>query len=133
MVVATYGDFPWIATVYYTFDNDLNLYFLSDPATLHCKQIGENNKVAVAIAESPQDINKPKRGLQVSGVAEQLTTVEKVTQALKLWKQYLHVRDPKLTYKAVKKSMYKITPKRIKLFDQDLFQVADGEEPVMEL
>lgn len=133
MVVATSGDFPWIATVYYTFDDDLNLYFLSSPTTLHCKQIARNNKVAVAIAVSPQDINKPKRGLQISGIAEQLSEIDKVTQALKLWKQYLHVRDPKLTAKAVKNKMYKITPKRIKLFDQDLFQVPDGEEPIMEL
>ncbi len=133
MVVATYGDFPWIATVFYTFDDDLNLYFLSSPTTLHCQQIVENNKVAVAIAESPQDINKPKRGLQISGIAEQLSEIEKVAQALKLWKQYLHVRDPKLTAKAVKNKMYKITPKCIKLFDQDLFQVPDGEEPIMEL
>lgn len=133
MVLATSGKFPWIATVYYSFDEDLNLYFLSDPSTLHCKQIAKNNKVAVAIAESPQDINKPKKGLQISGVAQQLSEIEKITQALKLWKQYLHVRDPKLTAKAVKNKMYKISPKRIKLFDQDLFQGADGEEPILEL
>lgn len=133
MCVATSGSFPWIATVFYTFDDNLHLYFLSDPSTLHCKQIAQNNKVAVAIANSSQNINKPKRGLQIYGIAEQLSSVEKVTQALKMWKQYLHVRDPKLTYKAVKNSMYRIAPKRIKLFDQELFKADDGEEPVMEL
>lgn len=133
MSLATFGSFPWIATVYYTFDNDLNIYFLSDPSTLHCKQIAKNNKVAVAIANSSQNINRPKRGLQISGTATQLSGTEKVTQALKMWKQYLHVRDPKLSYKAVKNSMYRITPKRIKLFDQELFKVDDGKEPVMEL
>ena len=133
MCVATFGSFPWIATVYYAYDNNLNLYFLSDPTTLHCQQIAQNQQVAVAIAESPQDANNLKRGLQISGVAVRLSQREKVVQALKLWKQYLHVRDPKLTYKAVKNSMYQITPKRIKLFDQALFTVADGKEPVMEL
>lgn len=34
MVVATYAKFPWIATVYYAFDNDLNIYFLSSPRLL---------------------------------------------------------------------------------------------------
>lgn len=133
MCLATSGTFPWIATVYYAYDADLNLYFLSDPTTLHCRQIAENSQVAVAIVESPQDINKPKKGLQISGVAKQLSSVEKVTEVLKMWKQYLHVRDPKLSYKAVKNSMYQIVPKRIKLFDQELFQVADGKEPIMEL
>ncbi len=133
MSLATSGDFPWIATVYYTYDDDLHLYFLSDPSTLHSQQIAVNNKVAIAIADSNQDINNSKRGLQISGIAEQLSDMEKVSQALKLWKQYLHVHDPSLGYKAVKNSMYKITPKRIKLFDQDVFRVADGKEPVLEL
>ena len=133
MCLATFGSFPWIATVYYTFDDNLHLYFMSDQSTLHCQQIAQNSKVAIAIANSNQNINKPKRGLQISGIAEQLSSVEKVTQALKMWKQYLHVRDPGLTYKAVKNSMYRITPKRIKLFDQELFKKEDGKEPVMEL
>ena len=132
MSVATYGDFPWIATVYYTFDNDLNIYFLSDPSTLHAKQIIKNPKVAVSIADSSQDINKPKRGLQVSGIAEQISGIEKVKYALQLWKTNLGVVDPGLTYKAVIGSMFRITPKRIKLFDQELFKVEDGKEPVLE-
>lgn len=33
MVLATYGEHPWIATLYYSFDNDLNIYFLSSPET----------------------------------------------------------------------------------------------------
>ncbi len=35
MSIATYGDFPWIANVYYGHDPELNLYFLSK----HCKAI----------------------------------------------------------------------------------------------
>ncbi len=133
MTVATYGDIPWIASVYYTFDKDLNIYFLSSETTLHCQQIAKNPKVAVAIADSHQNINKPKRGLQMYGVASQISGISKVKFALQLWKSNLGVVDPKLTYKAVMKSMYKITPKRIKLFDQELFKVKDGEEPVLEL
>lgn len=131
--MATNGEFPWIATVYYTFDSELNLYFLSDPTTLHAKQILHNPKVAVAIADSNQDIKKPKRGLQLWGKVEQIKGIEKVKFALQMWKTNLGVIDPKLTIKAVTGSMFKITPKRIKLFDQDLFKVADGKEPVLEI
>ena len=133
MAVATFGNFPWIASVYYTFDNDLNLYFLSAPSTLHCQQIVKNEKVAVAIAESRQDINKPKRGLQISGVAQRISGLAKIKYALDLWKKGLGVIDPEITYKAVTGSMYKVTPQRIKLFDQELFKVPDGKEPVLEL
>lgn len=133
MTLATYGDFPWIASVYYTFDSDLNIFFLSDPSTLHAKQISQNPKVSAAIANSQQSINKPKRGLQLYGIAEQISGIAKVQHALKLWKTNLGVVNPKLTIKAVKGSMFKITPKRVKLFDQNLFKVEDGKEPVLEL
>lgn len=133
MSIATYGDYPWIATVYYTFDEDLNIYFLSAPRTLHVRQILKNSKVAVSVADSNQDINKPKRGLQVSGIAKQISGTEKVKYALRLWKANLGVVGPELTYKAVIGSMFKITPKRIKLFDQELFKTKDGEEPTLVL
>lgn len=138
MSVATFGDFPWIASVYYTFDNDLNLYFLSSPSTLHCKQIEKNNSVAVSIADSHQEIAAMKVGLQVSGTAQRISGASKIMHALKVWKQSLGVEDPELSYENMIKRvihgrMYKITPKRIKLFDQKLFPVEDGEEPVLNL
>jgi uncharacterized protein YhbP (UPF0306 family) len=133
MAVATFGVFPWIATLYYTFDKNLNIYFLSDPETLHAKQIIQNPKVSVSIANSSQNINKPKRGLQISGIAEQISDIAKIRHAFNIWKSDLGVVNPKLTYKAITGKMFKITPKRIKLFDQELFKVADGKEPVLEL
>lgn len=138
MTVATYGDFPWIASVYYSFDKNLNLYFLSDPATLHCRQIKKNPRIAVAIADSRQPVNKLKKGLQLWGLASQISGERKIVHALSLWKKTLRVRDPELTYanmlkKVVTGRMYRIVPKRIKLFDQELFKVDDGKEPVLEL
>ena len=133
MAVATYGDHPWIATVYYTFDDKLNIYFLSGPETLHVRQIIENPKVAVAIADSRQSIGKPKKGLQLYGIAEQISGIEKIKYALKLWKTNLGVMDPALTYKKAQGKMFRIVPKRVKLFNQDLFKVEDGKEPILEL
>ncbi len=138
MAIATHGDFPWIATVYYTFDDNLSLYFLSNPNTLHCQHIHKNNKVAVSIADSRQNINQLKKGLQISGIAEQISDIEKIKHALKIWKDFLKVEDRELSYenmikKVITSRIYKITPKRIKLFNQELFNVEDGEEPVMEL
>jgi len=133
MAVATSGEYLWIATVYYTFDDKLNIYFLSSSATLHAKQIMKNPSVAVAIADSHQGIDKPKRGLQLYGIAEQISGMEKVKYALKLWKTNLHVVDSSLTYKTATGKMFRIVPKRIKLFDHKLFRVKDGEEPILEL
>lgn len=87
----------------------------------------------MGIAESRQDIAKPKRGLQMYGIAKQISGLNKIQHALKMWKSNLGVVDPKLTAKVVTGSMFKVTPKRIKLFDQNLFQVDDGQEPVLEM
>lgn len=137
--VATYGtEHPWIASVYYSFDTDLNLYFLSSPKTIHCKQIKENPKVAVAITNSNQSLTGKKKGLQLFGTAHQISDVAKIKHALDLWKQHLKVENKDLSYenmakKVITSKMYKITPKKIKFFNQELFDVPDGEEPILEL
>jgi uncharacterized protein YhbP (UPF0306 family) len=138
MSLATYGDFPWIASVYYSFDDNLNIYFLSSPATLHCRQIAKNPQVAVSIADSHQSVAVKKRGLQLWGKAGQISSAAKIKHALSLWKDFLEIKNADLSYENMLKRvvtgrMYKIVPRRIKLFDQDLFDVEDGAEPVMEL
>ncbi len=133
MSIATYGDFPWIATVYYTFDHNLNIYFLSSPTTLHVNHILQNPKVALSIADSHQGISSKKRGLQISGEAHQISQIAVIKHTLQLWKSALGVVDPSLTHKVAIGKMFKITPKKIKLFDQKLFEVEDGKEPVLEM
>lgn len=138
MVVATYGVSPWIASVYYSFDNDLNLYFLSSPDTLHVKQIKSNKNVAVAIVDSHQKVSDLKKGLQMTGTASEVTGIGKIKHALSLWKDALNITNPNYTYegmmkKLIKGRMFKITPTKIKLFDQGLFKVEDGHEPVLNI
>ncbi len=138
MSLATYGEHPWIASVYYSFDKDLNLYFLSDPATLHCRQIAKNNQVAISIADSRQEVSILKKGLQIYGIAKRISEVKKIKHALSMWKETLKVTNPELTYsnmlkKVIKGRMYQITPKKIKFFNQELFPVEDGQEPILDL
>jgi len=137
MVVATYGsEHPWIAAVYYSFDEDLTLYFLSAPTTFHCRQIEENPQVAVSIVDSTQKVTEEKKGLQIYGVAEQVSSTKKIQHALRSWRDALNVTGTEITYEAMMKDvikgrMYKIAPKKIKFFNQELFPVEDGEEPVL--
>ncbi|KKP86195.1 MAG: hypothetical protein UR89_C0030G0008 [Candidatus Roizmanbacteria bacterium GW2011_GWA2_35_8] len=138
MVIATYGDHPWIASVYYSYDRDLNLYFISTPSTIHGRQMEKNNRVAVAIVDSHQKPSDVKRGLQIYGIVEKISGINKINYALRLWKDFLNVQRPDISFENMKKGlykgrMYKITPKKIKLFDQDKFKVPDGEEPILEL
>ncbi len=136
MSIATYGDHPWIATVYYSFDEELHLYFLSSPDTLHAKHIAQNPHVAVSIADSAQKPSAEKVGLQLHGIVEQLGKTELIRHALRHWKDSLSIQDPTLTYENMVKSivkgrMYKITPKKIKFFNESLFDVEVGHEPIL--
>jgi len=138
MTLATFGKHPWIASVFYSFDKDLNLYFISTPTTIHGRQMEKNNQVAAAIADSHQKPSDVKRGLQIYGTVERISGINKINYAIRLWKDFLNIKRPDISFENMKKGlysgrMYKLTPKKIKLFDQEKFKVPDGEEPILEL
>ncbi|MBI4093979.1 pyridoxamine 5'-phosphate oxidase family protein [Candidatus Kaiserbacteria bacterium] len=58
----------WINTAYYSFSADLEFFILTPPDTQHCKNLEQNDSVALAIFDSRQDDpTAMKRGLQVFG------------------------------------------------------------------
>jgi uncharacterized protein YhbP (UPF0306 family) len=127
MSVATYGEYPWIANVYYVHDSDLNLYFLSKHWREHCKAIDQNEKVAVAIADSSQPIYRPQKGLQISGTAAPVSVISSLQWMFKMWNKLIagakgeKLSDPKKFLDAGFSKVYKITPKRIKFFNTELW------------
>ncbi len=61
----------WVADLVYVFDEDLNIYWMSDPGVRHSKAILKNAQVAGTITIS----NKSKEsnlGIQFSGQAEKI-------------------------------------------------------------
>lgn len=70
----TDGNEPWIATIEYLHDDQLNFYFLSTDDSRHVQHIDKNPMVALAIFETTQPEYSPEisvtlRGIQVSGSA----------------------------------------------------------------
>jgi uncharacterized protein YhbP (UPF0306 family) len=60
----------WVSDVIYIFDDNLNLYWMSDPNVRHSKAILENNQVAGTIT-----VNLPKEdnlGIQFEGLVEKI-------------------------------------------------------------
>jgi uncharacterized protein YhbP (UPF0306 family) len=133
MTLATYGSYPWIASVYYGFDKDLKLYFISDVTTRYGRQILKNKKVAVAIADSTQKPDSDKKGYQMFGFAALIRTRKETEKAIELWKKNVGIKTEKPDFISVKGRMWKITPKKIKYFNQALFKVDDGHEPILNL
>jgi uncharacterized protein YhbP (UPF0306 family) len=58
---------PWISTVYFVHDDDLNLYWLSFPTRRHSQEIADNPSSAAAIAIKH---DQPVIGIQAEGRAE---------------------------------------------------------------
>lgn len=136
MSVSTSADFPWIFTAYYAVDDNLNLYFLTSPSTIHGKQLVNNPHVAVAIADSPQNPTGKKAGLQMSGLCTELIAEEEIRTGLELWRSKLKVESPDYTYEGMQANkisgrIYKIVPKKLKFFNEALQE--EGKEKFIEL
>ena len=78
---------PCVCIVYYAIDQDLNFYFISQPDTLHCKNITQNQKVSCAITHDGQGPADKKIGVQFVGSSEVLEDETKVIEILKLWNE----------------------------------------------
>jgi uncharacterized protein YhbP (UPF0306 family) len=65
-------DRPWVATVFYASDPDLNLYFVSDGCTRHGRDLEASGRVAAAINPDCGTWNDV-RGLQLEGRVRILT------------------------------------------------------------
>ncbi len=123
LTLATSGpEGPWAAAVYFAADG-LSLYFLSDPASRHCRDLTADPRVAATVHEdvrSWQDI----RGLQLSGRAE---AVSSEAEAGRAWDSYL-AKFPfvsalrtadgfEIMGRAVTARLYRITPDRLFFLD----------------
>lgn len=57
-----------ISPVYFCYSEDLELYFLSDPRSLHCQNLLTNASMAVTIFDSSQKWGLADRGMQFFGM-----------------------------------------------------------------
>jgi uncharacterized protein YhbP (UPF0306 family) len=126
MTVATNGDYPWAASVYFITDNSFNIYFLSEPTTIHCRNIQKNQNVACSITDSRQKVTDKKIGVQIQGSAHEESTAEKIRWMLGLWnkmnpgfEQVINLHN--IQHRVIKSRIYKIIPKQIKFFNEKLY------------
>lgn len=124
--LATCGDRPWVATVYYVIDNDLNLYLLTSPKTEHGQNIAQNDQVACNIFDSHQQVTDKKVGIQIQGTASVVNAVQKIKWLLKMWHEINPGKEGILNYqnmkdKVIDAKVYKVTPSRIKFFNEELY------------
>jgi hypothetical protein len=120
------GDQPWAAALYYVSDADLNLYFISDPATRHVRDGLRTGKVAVAIHGAHQPW-AAIRGIQIQGRLEAIVRTDRPrVEALYLGRFTdvgMLVRTPgdatqfRIAEKFASSDFYRITPLRLRYID----------------
>lgn len=130
MQIATVsGDQPWICTVYFVEDDDLNLYWLSWPTRRHSQEIAAHNKVAVAV---PIKFDKPVTGIQAEGTAAVVTDKQVIASVMKRYaERYGSGRQFYDRYLAGENQhvLYRFTPTKYVLFDEVTFP-NDGRKEI---
>lgn len=126
MALSTVGDAPWASTVFFVADEELNLYFVSDPSSNHSTHIAKNPEVAVAIFDSHQNVSDQKVGVQMKGRAVQLTDPVDIQEALRRWNEhnpgFEHViTDENIEKSTIHSKVYKISPTYAKFFNEKLY------------
>lgn len=134
MSVGTYNKLPWAATVFYLYDEKFNLYFVSNPKTLHCQNIDKNPKVSVTVADSHQKGDDKKMGFQARGIAKKVASPKEIKGIIEAWNNR-KFDNTTLTYKVFMKvwssRFYKIKLTEIKMFDEH--QTEENEDRMWKL
>lgn len=127
LTLATAGpDGPWASALFYAADSELNLYFISSPATQHCRLLLATPRVAVAIHGMEHDW-KRIRGLQIDGSASAVAETERA-RVEKLYLERFPALEPLLAGagsadersvagRYASSTFYCIAPRRIRLLD----------------
>jgi uncharacterized protein YhbP (UPF0306 family) len=61
------GNRAHISTAYFCHSEQLELYFLSHPNSVHCRNLSQNSSAAIAVFSSAQNWGGPDSGLQLFG------------------------------------------------------------------
>lgn len=117
---------PWAAALFYVVDSEINLYFLSHPATRHCQQMALDPRVAATINDSPAAWASI-HGLQVEGRAAAVEPARRDTVQALYFARFPNVRtvvsDPRtaderlIAERFMAARFYEVVPRRIRLID----------------
>jgi hypothetical protein len=72
---------PHINTAYFSYSDVLELYFLSHPASLHCRNLSSNSSMAMTVFSSAQQWTDPGQGIQLFGTAEQAPSIDEAERS----------------------------------------------------
>ncbi|HXS15116.1 MAG TPA: pyridoxamine 5'-phosphate oxidase family protein [Candidatus Saccharimonadales bacterium] len=118
-VATTKDNQSWTCTVYFAFDDENNLYWISLPTTRHSKELRGNEKVSGTIV-LPHGPGDNVRGMQFQGVAKELTEGDEFQHALDVYAKRMGMKETRkenILNGTDGHTVYKIHPTLFVLFD----------------
>ena len=113
-----------ISPVYFCYSEDLELYFLSEPRSLHCQNLLTNASMAVTIFDSSQKWGLSDRGMQLFGTCSEARG-EYATQAERLYgkrfQAFAKWKTPHSKEFSFRYHFYRFVPREIKILDEGEF------------
>lgn len=116
-LATTDKDGPWVSDVIYIFDDDLTIYWMSDPHVRHSQAILKDARVAGTITISNAS-KEPNLGIQFSGVAEKISG-PRYDLAKKHLKKRGHPESKEADDVLQGDSWYQLAPRIIDLIDEE--------------
>jgi uncharacterized protein len=111
-----------INTAFFGFSDNLDLYFLSNPASLHCQNLSRSPQVAIAVFDSQQIWGAAHKGLQLFGICALATGVEEKIACELYSSRFAHYMEFRNRLSHLR--FYRFTTAVVKVLDEDEF----GEE-----
>ena len=131
MQLATVADSkPWICNVWFAADEDLNIYWISSTTRRHSAEVANNPNVAAAIClpQTPADV---PRGIQLEGIAEELTNPSDIETAIKYFAGRIFSPEQIKNFMSNPERphmFYRIKPSKIMLMDAVNFPENPSQE-----
>ncbi len=112
---------------YFCYSKDLELYFLSDPSSLHCRNLLTNPSMAMTIFNSSQKWGGPDRGMQLFGTCSEAKGSRMAKAGHLYGKRFLaygkwRTRQEKNNQlRRFRYRFYRFVPKQVKILDEREF------------
>jgi nitroimidazol reductase NimA-like FMN-containing flavoprotein (pyridoxamine 5'-phosphate oxidase superfamily) len=108
---------PWITPVFYAYDDDYNLYWVSSKNARHSKNIRSNPKIAIVIFDSTKGEGEGD-AIYIEATAKEMKTTKEIEEGMKYYdtrasKKELMVKDPENVTGKKEWRFYKAEPKVI--------------------
>lgn len=114
-----------ISHLYFCWSDDLEFYFLSDPRSLHCRNLLSNPSMAMTVYNSDQPWDRPGRGMQLFGRCTQARLGRAVIGERAYAKRFdgyaAYRAESTARNQAFQYRFYHFTPRKIKILDEPRF------------